>query len=318
MIARSLKNLVKTLLWKTFPGLYRKVSALKGQKFSIGIVTFTKPFEFDNALNIKNPVLSYEQVTDIPAGFVADPFMLDLDGRWYMFFEVYNLLTRNGEIALATSTDGQVWSYEKVVLKESFHLAYPFVFKQDDEIYLIPDSPHADVRLYKAVGFPYEWEFCQTLVSGSHFSDSTVFFHRGAWWMLTGWVENLGDTMSLRLYSASHLTGTWHELPYSPLINNNNAIARPSGRVLDLDGKLIRFAQDGIVEYGSSVRAFEILEMTEEYYKEVELVASPVLVGSGEGWNADGMHHIDSHRLANGAWIACVDGWEYVDKHVKR
>jgi hypothetical protein len=34
-----------------------------------------------------------------------------------------------------------------------------------------------------------------------------------------------------------------------------------------------------------------------------------VLEGSGAGWNGERMHHIDAHRLDDGSWIACVDGY---------
>jgi hypothetical protein len=33
------------------------------------------------------------------------------------------------------------------------------------------------------------------------------------------------------------------------------------------------------------------------------------LSASGRGWNGSGMHHIDPHRMEDGRWIACVDGW---------
>jgi hypothetical protein len=34
-----------------------------------------------------------------------------------------------------------------------------------------------------------------------------------------------------------------------------------------------------------------------------------MLSASGRGWNAGGMHHVDVHRLEDGYWLACVDGW---------
>jgi hypothetical protein len=34
----------------------------------------------------------------------------------------------------------------------------------------------------------------------------------------------------------------------------------------------------------------------------------PMLWGSGDGWNADGMHQGDVHPRPGGGWFACVDG----------
>jgi hypothetical protein len=48
--------------------------------------------------------------------------------------------------------------------------------------------------------------------------------------------------------------------------------------------------------------------LSTEDYKEREMPGSPILAGTGEGWNADGMHQLDLYQTNNG-WIGCVDGW---------
>jgi hypothetical protein len=58
-----------------------------------------------------------------------------------------------------------------------------------------------------------------------------------------------------------------------------------------------------------AVRAFEVEELSVDRYAERPLGPEPVLTGSGVGWNAGGMHHVDAHRRPAGDWIACVDGW---------
>ncbi len=37
-----------------------------------------------------NPIMMREQVADVPAAFVADPFLLPYRGEWHLFFEVLN------------------------------------------------------------------------------------------------------------------------------------------------------------------------------------------------------------------------------------
>ena len=75
------------------------------------------------------------------------------------------------------------------------------------------------------------------------------------------------------------------------------------------DNDILRYAQDCYPEYGTQVRAFEVTELTTTTYTERESPSNPVLSGSGTGWNASGMHNIDPHRLPDGTWLACVDGW---------
>jgi len=89
--------------------------------WSIAIYTGTTPFN----LQPEPPVLTKFDVTDIPADFVADPFMLRRDDTWYMFFEVMHSKTQRGEIGLATSNDALSWTYDRIVLKEPFHLSFP-------------------------------------------------------------------------------------------------------------------------------------------------------------------------------------------------
>ena len=120
------------------------------QLWSIGIVSGSSPLRLRHARGATNPVLTREDVSDVRALFVADPFLLRVGKVWHMFFEVYNFDSDRGEIAWATSPDGFVWEYQKIVLRESFHLSYPYVFEWQGEYYMIPETHQAEsVRLYQ-------------------------------------------------------------------------------------------------------------------------------------------------------------------------
>jgi hypothetical protein len=274
--------------------------------WSIGIYTGASPLELRPAAGVVNPILTRADVHDVPAGFVADPFMLRRGNVWYMFFEVLNQASDRGEIGLATSSDGLSWTYQQIVLAESYHLSYPYVFEWQDEIYLLPETLGAQaVRLYRAETFPARWSCVGSLIEGSC-ADPSIFRRDGKWWLFACTTPYQHDT--LRLYFADELLGPWREHPLNPIVNGNKHNARPAGRVLTSDGKLIRFSQDCAPLYGTQVRAFEIQELTSTSYIEEELPGSPVLVASGAGWNAVGMHHLDAHLREDGSWIACVDG----------
>lgn len=282
----------------------------RGQAFSIGIFTGASPFELSSPSDIANPVLTSAQVTDVPAEFVADPFMVRHAGGWYLFFEVLNKATHLGQISVATSEDGRSWNYAKTVLAEPFHVAYPHVFMANGHFYMVPDTPDAGVVLYQAVDFPLRWERVSTLLDGGRFSDSSIFEYHDSWWMLTAWSLGRSNLKTLRLFYADTPTGPWREHPGSPVIGPNEIGSRPAGRVLVAGGRPVRFAQDGFPQYGSQVRAYEILDLTRSTYQEREMASDrPVLRGCGSGWNADGMHHVDAHEADDGTWIACVDGW---------
>lgn len=274
-------------------------------RWSIGIYTGTSPVTLKAPAGVKNPVLTADDVTDMRAEFIADPFMIKEGGLWYLFFEVLNKDDNLGYIAVADSTDGFHWTYRSIVLAEKFHLSYPAVFKLDDTLYMIPETYQAGaVRLYKAEKFPYTWKFEQELISGRDYVDASLFFYEGLWWMFTA---NAASN-TLYLHYARELKGTWTEHPLSPLIEHNARIARPGGRVVSHEGRMYRFAQDDEKIYGSKLRAFEIVELSETAYREQPVPHNPVLKPALFGWNNIGMHHADPHLLPDGSWIAPVDG----------
>jgi len=274
--------------------------------WSIGIYAGASPFMLSPEPQITNPVLSRDDVSDVPAAFVADPFMIKVAGRWYMFFEVMNIRSDKGEIGLAVSVNGLSWKYRQIVLDEPFHLSYPYVFDWHGNHYMIPETLEAGaVRLYKADSFPTRWSYTCPLLEGPG-ADPSIFRFRDRWWLFVCSTPYQHDT--LRLYFADNLLGPWVEHPCSPIVAGNQRIARPAGRVLVLGDRVIRFTQDCYPTYGSQVRAFEISLLTPDDYHEQEVMESPILKGSGKGWNSLGMHNVDLHLLRKRHWIACVDG----------
>lgn len=177
---------------------------------------------------------------------------------------------------------------------------------------MIPESQEAGaLRLYRAIDFPTQWTWVATLLERFRIADSAVFYAGGRWWMFAETGEDFSfDTLCL--FTAPDLVGPWVEHPQSPVVSGNPHIARPAGRVLVNGDRIIRFAQDCSPQYGLKVFAFEIEELIPEFYSERPLACNVILEGTGWGWNSHGMHHIDAHRLGNGQWIACVDGWQHV------
>jgi hypothetical protein len=280
-----------------------------GRVYSIGILRGPSPLALAPAANLANPVLAPESLPGLLVTSVADPFMIRVDGTWYMFFEAVNWTpgSKKGEIAFATSRDGERWAYQRIVLSEPFHLSYPYVFEWKSDYYMIPESTAAGaVRLYRAERFPDRWTLAAELLRGPVFLDSSVFHRENRWWMFTATDASRG---TLRLLRAADLAGPWLEHPKSPVVAADLRIARPAGRVLSTPARLIRFAQDCRAAYGTAVHAFEVTCLTPSDYAERELAPSPLLAGSGHGWNGSGMHHVDAHLLEDGSWIACADGW---------
>ena len=87
--------------------------------------------------------------------------MVVTDSLYYLFFTAKNDLTVEYRgIGLAESKNGVNWEYRQIVIKEPFVLSYPYVFKWQDDYYMIPEAhTETSVRLYRATDFPYKWTY---------------------------------------------------------------------------------------------------------------------------------------------------------------
>lgn len=277
------------------------------EQWTIGIYRSNSPFHFNSVQGWINPLFRAEDVKDVSAKFVADPFLIKDGKTWNLFFEVYNRDTDQGDLAVATSKNTWTWNYQNVIIDEPFHLSYPYVFKADDGYYLIPESYQANsIRLYKADEFPTKWSFVKTLVEGRDYVDNSIVHYNGKWWLFSSVTTN----DKLYLHYADTLTGPWKEHPLSPIVSGNVHKSRPSGRLLIYNGKLYRFTMDVDPPMGTHrVMAYEITDITPETYSEKLAQEAPVLMASGSGWNGQAMHQLDPVQVDSNSWIASVDGF---------
>jgi hypothetical protein len=261
-------------------------------------------------IHLNCPTLRAGDITDVPAEFVADPFIISHNKQFYLFFEVLNKKSGRGEIGLATSMDGEYWRYERIVLNEKYHLSFPYVFKDKNEIYMIPESGEAKgIFLYRSINFPYEWEKVCELIPGKY-SDSSIFRHEKKWWMFVGSL-----TGNLHLFYSDTIEGPWKEHPKSPVICGNHNITRPAGRVIVDKVGIYRYTQDGVPYYGKQVKSFKLTKLSETEFEEQELIT--VLSGTDEegDWRKDGMHHIDQLRINEDQWLIAVDGHTFHNQY---
>jgi hypothetical protein len=315
-IISKLRSIVKAAYYQTTFLLPIKIAnrlliVNPGRNWSILIYEGNHPLALNPTSNTKQPVMSRYDVNDTYTAFVADPFIVKFDRKWLMFFELLNTKTQKGQIAYAESEDCLNWNYQQVVLAEDFHLSYPYTFEFEAKWYMIPESCEAgSVRLYAATSFPQQWQLVSELLVGARFVDASVINFDAIWWMFVG-IERDENTAcdELRLYYADSLGGDWVEHPMSPIVRDNMEISRPAGRIVKIDNKLVRFAQDCTKTYGGNASAIQINELTKDIYLEERINPdNPHLFSLGNlDCNGLGMHHLDPILLDDGRWIACVD-----------
>ena len=250
------------------------------------------------------PTLSYKDINDRDAVFVADPFLLYFGKQWYCFFEIKDKTINRGVIGVASSSNAQEWHYDGVVLEESYHLSYPYVFSYEGSVYMIPEGGEdKSVKLYKAKNFPFDWECERVLLEGEDFRDTTLFIKKGIFYFFTS--QNSDD--NLYLYTASSLWDTLQPHPANPLLQNRPDISRNGGNIVEWEGKIYRFAQDCSRRYGEALWMMEITSLSPETFSQKKI--KKFLVGDKKhiNWHSRKMHHFSSVTTKEQLYFA-IDG----------
>jgi hypothetical protein len=186
--------------------------------------------------------------------YFADPFVFEEGGVAYVFCEEYSYATGKGVISVFALDDEGNPGSPRVALERPHHLSYPFVFRHDGAIWMIPESgANHTLELYRADPFPFRWTLDRVLLSGVEIADATPFAWNGDWWLTATGGETAGASWdSLSLFSGPSPLGPWTPAFDGPALIDASA-ARPAGAVFEHEGALWRPAQDCRAGYGSGL-----------------------------------------------------------------
>ena len=250
MISRTLRARVKGRLRGTQPQWFLALRPRSG----------SEPFSTTAGYRLFSP----------PADrFYADPFLVERDGRTYLFFETF--LYAEGQAIIecaelsATGDPGPTFE----VLRRPYHLSYPFVFEHSGEMYMIPESKqNHTIELYRANEFPRGWQQVATLLSDIYAVDATLLEHAGKLWIFAGLSDGrYSNSDELGIFFADHLLGPWTPHPANPVLSDVR-LARPAGAFFVDNGVLIRPSQDCSKAYGYALNFSEVAQLTETVYRE--------------------------------------------------
>jgi hypothetical protein len=202
--------------------------------------------------------------------YYADPFLIEKDGKTHLFFEDFNQQLGRGRISHAALADDGTPGAVSVALERPYHLSYPFIFRWQDQIWLMPETGSArSVELYRSEEFPRRWTFHRHLLQGWRAVDGTLHADEtGRWWMFVMVSEDAGGAGALFLFMANSPLGPWRPHPANP-VQCDIRHARPGGRLFHHEGKLLRPAQDCSQRYGGALWLMEVTVLTREAYSEI-------------------------------------------------
>ena len=201
----------------------------------------------------------------------ADPFVISTDNRHYVFVEELIYARGYGQITCLVLDDKGRIETSVPVLEKGYHLSYPNVFRVGENWYMIPESAqNKTVDLYVARTFPFDWEFCRTILSGIECFDATILQRDGYLWLFCTVRKRFGSSAhdDLHIYFSDDLLhGIWHPHSKNPVMSNPEQ-ARPAGAFFALNGAIFRPSQVCVPRYGHGISINRVEMLDQQDYRE--------------------------------------------------
>ena len=220
----------------------------------------------------KNSVLRKSIIIKNPPNrFLADPFVVNHNDRTILFVEDFSFKSKKGVIsAYEISSIG--YKNIGVAIEERFHLSYPFIIKDNNNIFMIPESNEAkEIRIYKCIEFPLKWSLEEVLMKDISAADTNILKFNDKYWMFTNIdTSKSGDHSSeLHIFFSDNLISkNWKPHKNNPVIFDSNQ-ARNGGMIFSESNNIFRvFQRQGFDMYGKSIGISQIKILNETQYKE--------------------------------------------------
>ncbi|MBD0778092.1 hypothetical protein HPE56_09835 [Maribacter sp. ANRC-HE7] len=204
--------------------------------------------------------------------FWADPFLFRYGNQCYVFFETFCYKTKKGKLSCGILEEDQL-THIIDILDLDYHLSYPFVFEEEGQIYLMPETmDNKRLEIYKCIRFPDKWELYTTAFEGEMVADPSFYTdNEGQKWLFVNKkeIKNLPLNSELFIYKVDSIK-LKRLIPHAqnPVIIDSRT-GRNGGAVFSYGDEIYRPSQrnvDGI--YGRALNINKIKELTINSYKE--------------------------------------------------
>jgi hypothetical protein len=201
--------------------------------------------------------------------FWADPFAIEHQGRYFIFFEELPYRTVKGRVMAIEVFEDAEPGAAQAVLEQPYHLSYPFVFDWEGGLYMIPETAgNETIEVYRCESFPLRWRLHQVLLDNVSAFDATLWRDNDRWWMFVNIAEPGADSSDeLHLYWSATPLGPWTPHRANPVVSDVRC-ARPAGPLFSRNGKLYRPSQDCSLAYGHSVLINRVDVLRDDDYQE--------------------------------------------------
>ena len=228
-------------------------------------------YKFENENNWATSFEQYKRIIPPKDRFWADPFVIEKNNSYYIFFEELKYKDNVGKIAVIEIDSQGNFEEPQIIIDKEYHLSYPFLFEENSELYMIPESSgNHTIELYKCIDFPLKWELHKIIMKDVNAVDSTILKHNDKYWLFCNITENEGASSLDELflfYSDSLLNHEWISHSCNPIVSDVSQ-SRPAGNIFKNNGKIFRPSQNSAKGYGHGMKINEIVELTTNTYRE--------------------------------------------------
>lgn len=228
-------------------------------------------FKLEKQKQLSTSFFRFKKLLPPKDRFWADPFVIEKNENYYIFIEEVIYKENKGKISVIVMDQEGNYSSPEVVLERDYHLSYPFLFEENEELYMIPETAqNKTIELYKCIEFPNKWEFCENLMEDVSAVDSTIIKKDNKYWLFCNIKENKGASSldELFLFSADTLFNqNWKAHPQNPIVSDVKN-SRPAGNFFTHKNKLYRPSQNCGKRYGYGMNINEVTELSESLYSE--------------------------------------------------
>ena len=205
----------------------------------------------EDTLKSKNPKIHWvkKRIND---RWFADPFILEVtESEIIILAEEYCYDVRRGRIARVV-IDRKIYEEKnfEIILDLPTHLSFPFIFRQNDKVYLMPENSASGCSTI------YEYDDASRKLTPLHhlaeesFADATIFEMDGKSYLCTTMLPDTNST-SVNIYSFDK--ENLKVVDRIAIVEFPIVCGRNAGEVFSVDGQLYRPAQDCTLCYGHGV-----------------------------------------------------------------
>ena len=258
--------LIKYFLTILIPKAYE---IIKNKILSSNITRWSVAYARHN--NFSKSLWRYNEIKNPKGRFLADPFVFTKNDIDYIFVEDLFFSDNKGRISAIRLEEGG-YNFLGVVLEESFHLSFPFIFDHDEDVYMIPETYQSgEIRLYKCQNFPMEWSLETILIEGVSAVDTMITMIDGKWFLLTN-ISSSGDfdhNSELHIFYADNLKSkNWQPIKTGNPVIFDSMRARNAGMFCH-NGDIYRVNQvHGKAHYGKSFTVNKVTCLSESEFNE--------------------------------------------------